>query len=277
MLKETAKHSKSILLAIIASTLILGSGMSAVYAQATTLTVETDADSYETGDTITITGQLTATTINQPILIQILDPQGNRDRIDQFDAAVDGSYLYSFTAGGLMNTNGEYTVVVSYRGVEEETTFQFTSTDAPAGGWRTIQAMIGGQQHAIQYMITGSGNRLNSVTGDVDAVSLLASLTATSDGTLSLRFEEEVFDADNEEYVVFADEVPAEYEYQADGTRDILRIDFEAGTEEIEIVGDHIIPEFGAIAAIVLAVAIVGIIVATARTGKLGSFVRKDW
>jgi len=42
-------------------------------------------------------------------------------------------------------------------------------------------------------------------------------------------------------------------------------------------VGTFIVPEFGAIAAIILAVAIVGIIVATARYGKLSSFVRKDW
>ncbi|HEX7031774.1 MAG TPA: PEFG-CTERM sorting domain-containing protein [Nitrososphaera sp.] len=276
MLKETAKHPRGILLAIIASTLVLGSGMSAVYAQ-TALTVETDADSYETGDTITITGQLTAATINQPILIQILDPQGNRDRIDQVDAAADGSYSYSFTAGGLMNTNGEYTVLVTYRGVEEEATFQFTSTEEPIG-WRPIQAMIGGQPHTIYYMITGSGNRLSSVTGDVDTVTLLASIVANSDGTLSLRFDEEIFDADNEDYAVFADDINVIYDYeQFSDTEDVLHIDFETGTTEIEIVGDHIIPEFGAIAAIVLAVAIVGIIVATARTGKLGSFVRKDW
>jgi predicted secreted protein with PEFG-CTERM motif len=277
MLTETAKHSRGILLAVIASTLILGSGMSAVYAQ-TTLTVETDAASYTTGDTITITGQLDATTINQPILIQILDPQGNRDRIDQVEAAADGSYTYSFSAGGLMNTDGDYTVLVSYKTTEEETTFAFDSTDTGTTGWRTIQAMIGGQNHPIQYMITGSGNRLSSITGDVDTTSLLATLIANSDGTLSLRFEEEIFDAIDEDYAVFADEIPTDYDYEADGdTVDILRIDFEAGTSEIEIVGDTIIPEFGAIAAIVLAVAIVGIIVATARTGKLGSFVRKDW
>ena len=277
MLKETAKHSRGILLAIIASTLILGSGMSAVYAQ-TALTVETDADSYQTGDTITITGQLTVGTINQPILIQILDPQGNRDRVDQIQPAADGSYLYSFTAGGLMNTNGEYTVLVTYSTIlSEETTFQFTSTDAQ-DGWRPIEAMIGGQAHTIYYKISGAGNRLDSVTGDVNTVSLLASLVANSDGTLSLRFDEEIFHADNEDYAVFADEILVEYDYeQFSETEDILHIDFEAGTTEIEIVGDHIIPEFGAIAAIVLAVAIVGIIVATARTGKLGSFVRKDW
>jgi predicted secreted protein with PEFG-CTERM motif len=276
MLNETAKHSRGILLAIIASTLILGSSMSAVYAQ-TTLTVETDAGSYTTGDTIMITGQLQATTVNQPILIQILDPQGNRDRIDQVEAAADGSYSYSFTAGGLMNTDGEYTVLVTYKTTEEETTFAFDSTDAGPSGWRTIQAMIGGQEHPIQYMITGSGNRLSSITGDVDSVSLLAALVANSDGTLSLRFPAETFDASEDGFFAFADEVPVDVEDESEGTTNTIRIDFEAGTTEIEIVGDSIVPEFGAIAAIVLAVAIVGIIVATARTGKLGSFVRKDW
>ncbi|HXG08022.1 MAG TPA: PEFG-CTERM sorting domain-containing protein [Nitrososphaera sp.] len=275
MPKETAKHSRGILLAIIASTLILGSGMSAVYAQQTALTVETDADSYQTGDTITITGRLMVTVASEPILIQILDPQGNRDRIDQVEAAADGSYRYSFTAGGLMNTNGEYTVLVTYRGQSEETTFQFTATESE---WTPIDVMIGGEPHRMYYRITGSGNRLTSITGDVNTVTLLASLVANSEGTLSIRFDEETFDANNEDYAVFADEILVEYDYeQFSETEDILHIDFEAGTTEIEIIGDHIIPEFGPIAAIVLAVALVGIIAATARTGKLGSFVRKDW
>lgn len=270
------KHSRGILLAIIASTLILGSGMTAVYAQ-TTLTVETDADSYTTGDTVTVSGQLTATNINQPLLVQILDPQGNRDRIDQVEAAVDGSYSYIFTAGGLMNSDGEYTVLVSYKTTEEETTFAFDSTDTPSDGWRTIDVNIGGTDHEIQYKITGAGNRLDEVTGNVDSLSFLAELTAASEGTLSLRFDEEIFDADDF-FVAFADEIPVDDTFPAGpGVTNELHIDFEAGTEEIEIVGDRMIPEFGAIAAIILAIAIVGIIVATARYGKLGNFVRKDW
>jgi predicted secreted protein with PEFG-CTERM motif len=273
MSNKTSKHS-SILLAIMASATILGSGMHVAYAQ-TTLTVETDADSYETGDTVTITGQLSATTINQPLLVQILDPQGNRDRIDQVEAAADGSYSYEFTTGGLMNTDGTYTVLVSYKTTDEETTFDYTFTGEETG-WKTIQAMIGGQNHPIQYMISGSGNRLVSITGDVDTITLLATLSTQSDGTLSLRFDEETFDAD-EEFFVFADEIPATVEDNSEGSVNTIHIDFEAGTEEIEIVGDSIIPEFGTIAAIVLAVAIVGIIVATARYGKLNRFVRKDW
>ena len=45
-----------------------------------------------------------------------------------------------------------------------------------------------------------------------------------------------------------------------------LHIDYAAGTEKIEIVGSHVVPEFGTIAMIVLAIAIISIIVITAKT-----------
>ena len=41
---------------------------------------------------------------------------------------------------------------------------------------------------------------------------------------------------------------------------------FPAGTEQIEIIGTFVIPEFGAIAAMILAVAIISIIVVSARS-----------
>ena len=43
-------------------------------------------------------------------------------------------------------------------------------------------------------------------------------------------------------------------------------VSFPAGTEEIEIIGTFAIPEFGAIAALILAVAIISIIAVTAKT-----------
>ena len=45
-----------------------------------------------------------------------------------------------------------------------------------------------------------------------------------------------------------------------------LFISFPAGTESIEIIGSYAVPEFGTIAMIVLAVAIVSIIAITAKT-----------
>jgi predicted secreted protein with PEFG-CTERM motif len=254
----------AILLASVASVALVG----AAYAQ-TELTVETDQDSYVTGDMITVTGQLTATNINQPLLIQVRDPQGSIDRVDQFNAAEDGSYSYSFRAGGTMNTDGTYTVIVSYKGTtSEETTFEFDAEEVPPEEeWQEIEVTINGGTHTIEYMISGSGNSLDSVTGDVDLITFTAMVTAESDGTLSLRFDEEIFDADDF-FAVFVDEVPGDELPAGQGATNELQIDFEAGTGQIEIVGDRIIPEFGAIAAIVLAVAIVGIIVATTRYGK---------
>lgn len=254
----------AILLASVASVVLAGTA----FAQ-TRLTVETDAESYKTGDTIAVTGQLNATTINTKLFLRVSDEQGNLVRVEQVDIAADGSYTVSFKAGGLMNTNGTYTVLVNYKTTSEETTFEFVSTDQPPGtGWRPIDVNINGTNHRIEYMITGTGNRLVSVTGDVVTISFLATLTTESAGTLSLRFPEATFDADDQ-FVAFADAIPVDDELPAGpGATNEIHIDFEAGTEEIEILGDHIIPEFGAIAAIVLAVAIVGIIVATTRYGK---------
>jgi len=259
----------AILLASVASVALVG----AAYAQ-TTLTVETDADSYATGDDITISGKLTATTINSPLVIQVLDPQGNRDRIDQITAAADGSYTYKFKAGGLMNTDGEYTVQVSYKTTEEETTFQFDATDS-TDGWKTFTIKVGDQSYQVQYRGATVTNMVPAEEG-----TLTVSVSATSDGTLEIRLPRTVIDARDGtdgktgadiDYVVFADEVPvnAVDETETNNSVRTLAIDYEAGTESIEIVGTWAIPEFGAIAAIILAVAIVGIIVATARYGKL--------
>jgi predicted secreted protein with PEFG-CTERM motif len=255
---------------IIASMLALAGGMNLANAQ-TALTVSTDKPSYVTGDYINVTGNLTATIINEPLLIIVKDPQGGIDNSDQFDVAADGSYFYKFRSGGLMNTDGVYRVTISYKGTTKgETTFNFDAVEAPAGAWKTIQASIGGQNHAILYKITGSGNSLISVTGNVDTKSFLASLSTQSDGILSLRFDQGIFDAKDFtaslDKVQITDKLPA-----GPGVVNEIHIDFKAGTKQIEITGDTIIPEFGAVAIIVLAVAIIGIIVATAKFSALGN------
>jgi predicted secreted protein with PEFG-CTERM motif len=57
-------------------------------------------------------------------------------------------------------------------------------------------------------------------------------------------------------------------------TRTVV-IDYKKGTDLIEISGTSVVPEFGAISAIVLAIAIVGIIMATARFGNKFNFMRQ--
>jgi len=267
----------AILLASVASVALVG----AAYAQST-ITVQTDKPSYVTGDEITITGKLTTTTINQPLLIQVKDPEGNFDKIDPFEAAADGSFSYKFIAGGTMNTDGKYTVIISYKGTTtEETTFQF---DAKESEWKTFTIRVGDKSYPVQYQITGGS--VTNMVPDENTSTLTVTITSTADGTLLIRLPRNVIDsrmqADangdmragaDDDFVVFEDDVPSDNVGQVNQTestadRRTLSIGFDQGTETIDIVGTWAIPEFGAIAAIILAIAIVGIIVATTRYGK---------
>ena len=55
-------------------------------------------------------------------------------------------------------------------------------------------------------------------------------------------------------------------ELQTAKTIRTISIDFENGTSEIEIIGTQVIPEFGTIAMIVLAVAIISIITVSTKS-----------
>ena len=265
----------AILLASVASVALI----STANAQTTSVTVTTDKTAYTAGDQITISGTVTNIQEGQPVLIQVFNPLVALVRTDPVTVAADGSWTYTFPSGGrLMMESGEYEVRATYRGVTQETTFDFTAGET----WLTIDAMIGGEEHEIRYRITGG--EVDEINGDVELATLTVGLTTTGDGELTIELKRETIQAltvanqptggSDIDYEVFVDTIPSndtDEESPTSAAR-VLRIPFEQGAEEIEIVGTWIIPEFGAIAAIVLAVAIVGIIVATARYGKFNSF-----
>ncbi|MGI0024268.1 MAG: PEFG-CTERM sorting domain-containing protein [Nitrososphaera sp.] len=260
----------AIVLASVASVALI----STANAQTTSVTVKTDKTAYTSGEQVTISGTVTNVQAGQPVLIQVFNPNNALARTDPVTVAADGSWTYTFPTGGpLMAASGDYEVRATYRGVTQETSFDFTAGET----WLTIDAMIGGEKHQIRYRI--SGGTVQEINGDVDLATLAVGLTSTSNGVLTIELKRETMQAltvpnqptggTDIDYEVFIDTIPANDVDDATSTSArILTIPFELGAEEIEIVGTWIIPEFGAIAAIVLAVAIVGIIVATARYGK---------
>jgi predicted secreted protein with PEFG-CTERM motif len=267
----------AILLASVASVALMGTAN----AQATAVTVQTDNTSYTSGEDITISGTVTNFQEGQPVFIRVNNPLGALARADPVDVAADGSWTYTFPSGGpLMQESGEYTVQATYRGITEETTFEFTGT---GGGedWEEFTVDIGGNDYTILYMIEGGS--VETMTADVALATLTVGISSTSDGQLRIQLPRDVMQAlsvpdaptggSDIDYEVFIDTIPdvVSDEETSNDVR-ILTIEFEQGAEEIEILGTWIVPEFGAIAAIVLAVAIVGIIVATARYGKFNSF-----
>ena len=109
---------------------------------------------------------------------------------------------------------------------------------------------------------TSSGSVSSIITNSDDAT-LVVAIDAADDGELSIKLDSDYITAfDDGSYFVLVNN--EEVEFSQDGNT--LTIPFEAGTESIEIVGGAVVPEFGTIAMVVLAVAIVSIIAITAKT-----------
>ena len=81
-------------------------------------------------------------------------------------------------------------------------------------------------------------------------------------------------DGSDEKFIILVyetddDDIGIETTYEdmeSNDTKRIIKIPFEYGDKKIEIIGTWAIPEFGAIAGLVLAVAIISIIVLSAKT-----------
>jgi len=111
--------------------------------------------------------------------------------------------------------------------------------------------------------ITASGASVTSITANADDDSVIIVIDAVDDGTLSVQLHDKIIRAfDDGSYFVLIDNEEVEFEQ----TGNNLTIPYEAGNEKIEIVGSYAVPEFGTIAMIILAVAIVSIIAITAKT-----------
>ena len=120
----------------------------------------------------------------------------------------------------------------------------------------------------ISYEIVNA--KLLNVIPDIDAVSLLIYIEATDDGSITLTIPRSVLDASindgDDEFFVLVDGEEVDFEEITTSIDRTLTIEFNAGTEQIEIIGTFVIPEFGTIAAMILAVAIMSIVAISAKS-----------
>ena len=113
----------------------------------------------------------------------------------------------------------------------------------------------------LNYSI--SSGSVSSIMTNSDDATLVVAIDTSDDGELSINLDSDYITAfDDGSYFVLVN--GEEVWFSQDGYD--LTIPYESGTEKIEIVGSVVVPEFGTIAMIVLAVAIVSIIVLTTKT-----------
>jgi predicted secreted protein with PEFG-CTERM motif len=235
------------------------------------ITVTTDKSSYNAGDKITISGASTAYLSDTPVTIIIRNPIGNVIKVDQIPLGTDQTYSTSVTASGaLWQAAGTYTVSVQFGSPDRsaKTTFNFTGVPV-SQSQSTIP--VDGTNFSITYTII-NGTVLD-IKADQPHTSVIVSIKTTGDGILTITLPRALIDSKNSDgtdkpYVVSNDGNIAQFnETSTTNTDRTLTIQFKNGTQQITIMGTFVIPEFGPIAALVLAIAIVSIIAVSSKSG----------
>jgi len=233
--------------------------------------VTTDKTSYNDGDKITISGSTQEYISGTPVTLQVISPIGNRVQFAQVDLSSDRTFSTTITGSGpLWKEAGAYQVIAQFGSKDRsaETTFQFSGS---TGGGAGNTMKVDGTDFSVTYSITNG--KVLGIKADVQSKSLIVSISTTGDGVLTITLPRGLIDSQvngqDEQFVVLNDaQENADFQETSHTTTDrTLSIPFTDGTEEIEIIGTQIIPEFGPIAALVLAIAIISIIAVSAKTG----------
>jgi len=125
-------------------------------------------------------------------------------------------------------------------------------------------AASGVEDISDQFTTTTTSGVIHHIGANSDDDTLVVHLFgADDDGELKITLNRDIITPfDDGSYFVLINSEEVEFEQMGN----TIHVEYAAGTEKIEIVGSHVVPEFGTIAMIILAVAIVSIIAITAKT-----------
>ena len=246
------------------------------------LDVSLNKDSYAAGETITVSGHVIGGHAG-PITIVIFSPNGNLASIAQVTADSENNFSEDIATsiGGVWKENGVYVLKANHYYGDAELQFEYgglmqaelgPSTDVEdANDFELSSAdtledysTITIEDNNLFYKITGG--KILKVIPDTDSVSLIIQIETFSDGDLLITLPKTVIDTSEGDFFVLVD--GEETVFYAEQTPDswTLRIPFYNGSEEIEIIGTFVIPEFGTIVIMIFVVGIISMIAISAKT-----------
>ena len=241
------------------------------------VTIATDKEAYEDGETITVSGSVRERLSGYDVTLQVFAANGNLVTAQQLPVSDDNTFGIDLAAGGpLWRSAGTYTIKVLYGTATRtaETSFEFGgSGDVIPGPKGKTFPLANPEDGSVGYSI--KGGKILSITPDIPAKSLIVEIETTADGEVKLIIPRSILDArlgadgmsgEDDSFFVLVDGAEADFEETTTSEDRTLTIPFEDGTTQIEIIGTFVIPEFGTIAVIILAVAIVSIIAISSRS-----------
>ena len=235
------------------------------------LYVLTDSDTYDHDSKIRVTGNVGNLRDGAQLTIVVTGPNGNLVTVDQFAPNSNGDYSMMIdTSSGLMKYDGTYKIKVQY---DDRDIIVRTTVELVGGLEFGSLSSHGEHEHGgIEMFDVTSELSFNASSGEVHAIManpfdstlIITMHDVEDDGELSITLSNDVIEpfGDGGFFVLVNGEENHDYEQNGN----FVIIPYEAGTSTIEIIGVSVVPEFGAIAGLVLAVAIISIIVLSAKT-----------
>ncbi|MDC0202244.1 PEFG-CTERM sorting domain-containing protein [Candidatus Nitrosopelagicus sp.] len=271
--------SKEVSILVIASLILLPFlGGESVAQSNQVLTITTEKESYAAGEPVEILGLVDIILEGTPVVIRIVSPMGNMIHPAQIDVETDGSFseTVSTSIGGKWKETGTYTIMMNYG--ENSTQVEFEYGGMMSAGVQTTPEFAMEENEDTSQTITIEDNVLNyeltcaeilGMTPDTEMKSMIIEIKTDCDGELTITLPKEVIDTDENGFFVLVDGDETNHIASSIGEFWTLTIPFSYGSEEIEIIGTFVIPEFGTIAALVLVVAISSIILISAKNKQI--------
>ena len=234
--------------------------------QAVPLNFSTDSDTYDHDSVISIDGYVSNTSRGTDVTVVVSSATGIV-QIAQVPISSDGSFSTTVnTANPMMKYDGEYKITATYDKFVNHFEYVNLVGGVEAG------SMAGHEEHheevhdlasEVDYSI--SGGHVEGVTANVNGNSLVVAIHDAEDGgELTITLPSDVITPFNDgTFFVLVNDEESDDASQDGNT---ITVPFDADATTVEIIGTHVVPEFGTIAAIILAVAITSIIVLSAKT-----------
>ena len=232
------------------------------------LTIESNGVNFDHNSTIEITGQVGNIRDGTPVTVIVTGATGVVT-IEQLTPSSDGSFSLSVnTASPLMKYDGEYKIKATYgdAGINDVIVVTLEGglvKQAPShSGHEEGHHEAADFTKQLDYNI--SGGMVESITATNDDSLLVSIHMADDNGELTITLSEDIITPFNDgSFFVLVNGEESDDAHQMGNQ---LVIPFDSTTTDIEIIGTHVVPEFGTIAMIVLAVAIVSIIAVSAKS-----------
>ena len=221
----------------------------------------TDAKNYDHNSVITVNGFLRPENTFNPITFTVSNPIGNIVTIEQITPEPNGDFTLRLnTASALWKSDGFY-IIKAQSGGENRV---FKTNVILTSGIIQQESRCGLSEfsvngNCISYSITGG-----IITGaNLDTVkkSLKINIVSEDGGTLNVNPSSSIING------IFMVQIDGKVWDNTSIQGNSVTILFPEGTHEIEIIGTFVIPEFGHLAIIILAITITAMIVLNRKIG----------